>query len=250
MGIRFKDVVSTVGKTQILKGVSLSAEDGRMTGIVGPNGSGKSTLAKVFFSLAPLTNGNMFLDGEDVSRIKPKTLARRAAYMGQEMQCAFDFTVREIIAMGCFPHQTRLFRNRSAKSAVDEALETLHIQELSEHNIQTLSGGEKRTAFLARTIAQGVDTIILDEPTNSLDIQRQLFILDYLKKSRKTILIVIHDLNLAARYCDELYLMYQGKTITHGLTEEVLSPQYLQTVFGVNGRVMHNENGQKSFILL
>ena len=243
MEIKFENVVSVLGKTTILKGVSLSTQTGKITGIIGPNGSGKSTLIKTFFFLAPVNGGRILLDGENIINIKRRLIARRAAYVGQEMHCAFDFTVREIAAMG-------LSANRKTQEIVDEALETLHIEALANRNIQTLSGGEKKMAFLARAVAQDVDTIVLDEPANHLDIKHQLFILEFLKKSGKTILLVMHDLNLAARYCDTLYLLYRGEVAAAGSAETVLSPAHITKFFEVPGTVMRDETGRKSFVLL
>jgi iron complex transport system ATP-binding protein len=249
MSLSFQNVGTTLGKAKILQGASLEAGEGRLTGIVGPNGSGKSTLVKTLFALVGLDSGGVYVDGINIKNLNRKQIARRVGYVGQEMNCAFDFTVREVVAMGCFPHIRAEKRRGKIENTVDEALAVLQISEFADRSILTLSGGEKKMAFLARAIAQGVNAIVLDEPTNHLDIKHQLFILDYLKSSGKTILLVIHDLNLAVRYCDELYLMYGGRIIAHGAPEAVLTAENVRGVFGVNGKVTSEEGGRRAFSL-
>jgi iron complex transport system ATP-binding protein len=229
--------------------VNLDAEDGRLTGIVGPNGSGKSTLIKTLFALAGLDAGSVWIDGINIKNLNRKQLARRVGYVGQEMNCAFDFSVREVVAMGRFPHTGKQRTEGKTGSSVEDALMVLHIREFADRSVLTLSGGEKKMAFLARAIAQGVNTIVLDEPTNHLDIKHQLFILDYLKSSGKTILLVIHDLALAVRYCDALYLLYGGRTVAHGTPETVLTRENVLNVFGVNGAVTRAPDGRLTFSL-
>jgi iron complex transport system ATP-binding protein len=130
-----------------------------------------------------------------------------------------------------------------------QSLEQLEITHLKDRNIQSLSGGERKMVFIARAFAQGVDTIILDEPTNHLDIKHQLFILDILRKSKKTILIVLHDLRLAAHYCDTLYLMEKGNVVCSGRPSEVLQKDRVHQVFGVEGFVSEKEDGTLDFQL-
>jgi iron complex transport system ATP-binding protein len=249
VSLSFQNVETTLGKTKILKGVSLSAADGKLTGIVGPNGSGKSTLIKTLFSLAGLDSGMVTVNDVDIKRMSRKQLARHVGYVGQEMNYSFDFTVKEVVAMGCFPRVRADRTRRVIENSVDEALAVLGISEFAERSILTLSGGEKRMTFLARAVAQGVGTIVLDEPTNHLDIRHQLFILDYLKNSGKTILLVIHDLGLAARYCDILYLMYGGRAVAYGAPEAVLTRENVLDVFGVNGSVRQDAEGRLMFLL-
>ncbi|MDR1797024.1 MAG: ABC transporter ATP-binding protein [Clostridiales Family XIII bacterium] len=249
MSLVFCDIDTIFGKKQILRKASLTAKDGLLTGIVGPNGSGKSTLIKTLFALAPITGGQILLDDVSTAHISRRQLARKVGYVGQEMACAFDFTVREVVAMGRFPHRSA-DRSRRTDDVVDESLAALHMQQFAERSIKTLSGGEKKMVFLARAVAQEVDVIVLDEPTNHLDICHQLFIMDYLKGSGKTILVVLHDLNLAARYCDELCLMCDGSVIANGSASEVLTEGNVKRVFGVNGKISRQESGRLAFKLL
>jgi iron complex transport system ATP-binding protein len=250
VSLDFEDLDVAYSGTLVLNGARASAADGLLTGIVGPNGSGKSTLIKTLFGLVPVQKGRVRIDGADVSLMKRREVARRVGYVGQEAGCSFDFTVREIVEMGRFPHEEAWRKDRSGRDAVDEALAAMRLRPLAERNIQTLSGGEKKMTFLARAIAQGVRSVVLDEPTNHLDIKRQLFILDYLKSSGKTVLLVLHDLSLAARYCDKLYLMERGRAVAHGPPQEVLTRDNVERVFGVDGSVFINENNRYGFQLL
>jgi iron complex transport system ATP-binding protein len=151
VSISFQNVETTLGKTKILKGVNLSVADGKLTGIVGPNGSGKSTLIKTLFSLAGLDSGRVTVNDVDIKRISGKQLARYVGYVGQEMNYSFDFTVKEVVAMGCFSRVRAGRTRRVIEDSVDEALAALGISEFAERSILTLSGGEKRMAFISCT---------------------------------------------------------------------------------------------------
>ena len=219
-----------------------------MTGVIGPNGCGKSTLIKTLFSIVKPSSGEILLDGEPTSRISPREIAMRIGYVSQESNIAFNFTVRELIRTGRYPHR-RALRRSEADKVVDDAIAAMHLEAFASRSILTLSGGEKKMVYLARAIAQQVECIVLDEPTNHLDIRHQLFILDYLKSSGKTVLIVMHDLSLATRYCDTLYLMQSGKVVAGGAPEEVLTEQNVHSVFGVEGHAFLDEHGKRRFEL-
>lgn len=247
MKIEYQDVYVSIGRTRILYGVNLTAESGNITGIVGPNGCGKSTLIKTTLGLHSMKAGDILLEGSSLTGLNNKQLAQRFAYVGQENSCMFDFTAYEIVSMAV-PIRGRL-NKRAERTLVMNALEQLGIVHLRDRNIQNLSGGERKLVFIARAFAQGVDTIILDEPTNHLDIKHQLFILDILKQSKKTILIVLHDLRLAAHYCDTLYLMEQGNVVCGGRPSEVLQKKRVHQVFGVEGFALELEDGALDFHL-
>ncbi len=247
--LEFDKIQVHFGKAHILKGVTVAAEDGKITGIIGPNGSGKSTLIKTFFSIVPYQEGNVFLNGRNIRKFSPKEVARQVGYVGQETACLFDFKVREVIAMGRFPHTERGSSRQDSEHAVEKAISVMHLEDVADRSIQSLSGGERKMVYLARAIAQGTDNIILDEPTNHLDIRHQLFILDYLKKSGKTVLIVLHDLTLASLYCDTLYLLKNGQNVTSGKPQETLNRENVWNVFGVSGSCRTDEAGKCRFQL-
>ena len=237
MEIRFEKLKVQLGGHAVLHGVSLFTRERSMTGLIGPNGCGKSTLIKSLFGIVPIQSGDIFLNGRSRKKMRQRDIAGMVGYVGQDSSSLFDFTVREIAEMVLFARKANLTRAEK-DDIVSEALETLHIADMQYRNVQTLSGGERKMAFVARTLVQGVDTVILDEPTNHLDIHHQLYLLDYLKNSGKTILIVLHDLHLAAGFCDRLFLLKNGKNVADGTPEEVLTPEHVRDVFRVNGHAV------------
>lgn len=237
MSVSFQNISVRLGGRQILEKASLETLPGQITGIVGPNGSGKSTLIKTLFGIVPKQSGDISLNGVPLASLSRKEVASQVGYVGQDAACVFDFSVREVVEMALY------LRKGSGRQAVEQALTELNIAHLAQDSILTLSGGERKMVFLARAIAQGVDTLVLDEPTNHLDIHHQLFILDYLKRSGKTVLIVLHDLNLAAMYCDLLYAMKDGKIVGHGAPKELLTPAFIHDVYQVDTEVVTDGDG-------
>lgn len=244
--LEYRNICVSIGGKTILKNASLQAKKGEITGIIGPNGCGKSTLIKTTFGIFPYEQGAIFVDGTPVKDIGRKKLAAILGYVGQDQETVFDFSVSDIVSMGL---QFRPDVKRNSRAIVEESLEELQIYHLKDRGIKTLSGGERKLVFLARALAQGTDTIILDEPTNHLDICHQLFIMDYLKKSKKTILIVLHDLRLAAHYCDYLYLMKPKGTTYEGSPLDVLQSQNMKEVFQVEGKAVETKETGIDFLL-
>ena len=249
MSIEFKDVHASLSKAQILKGVSLIAEDGLITGIVGPNGCGKSTLIKTLFSIVPMSSGEILLDGQNVKNIRARAIAEKVGYVGQESNSLFNFKVREVVKMGLYPHKHAGMTRAETDAVVEKAICDMKLESFTDRGILSLSGGEKKMVYLARTIAQEVGTIVLDEPTNHLDICHQLHILNFLKNSGKTVLIVLHDLSLAARYCDRIFVMKNGTVIGNGSPINVLTDEMVWNVFEVHGKCSVDDNGICRFCL-
>lgn len=242
--IEFQNIHVSYGKKEILRGVSLQAERGKITGIIGPNGSGKSTLIKTIYGIAPCKSGNIFLNGENLRTFSRKEIAQKLGYVGQDTSVVFDFSVEDVIGMALYNQKKQAV---SAKERIRQVMAELNLLKFSGRSIQTLSGGERKMVFLARAVAQGADTIILDEPTNHLDIRHQLFLLNYLKQSKKTILLVIHDLRLAAHYCDSLCLMQDGRILCSGTPEHVLTGEHVGQVFGISGEISYLSDGSRDF---
>lgn len=245
MTLSYENIQVRLGGKEILSGASLHSREGKIVGIVGANGCGKSTLIKTTFDMIPHQGGSVIIDGRPAGSYSPRELAAQIGYVGQDSACAFDFSVADVVSMGLYARKNK----KQGKKIVSDALKELGIEKLADRSIQRLSGGERKMVFIARAVAQGADMFILDEPTNHLDIRHQLFVMDYLKRSQKTTLIVIHDLRLAAHYCDYLYMLADGVVFAEGTPLEVLTRENVQHVFGISGHADADRSGSLDFLL-
>lgn len=235
MRLRIEHLSYSYGEKNAVEDVSLFVGRGEFVGIIGPNGSGKSTVLKNVYGALTPDRGTITLDGQTLSKLPPRQRAKKLAVVGQENEVPFDFTVQQIVAMGRTPHK-RLFDpdTQQDHKIVHHALEHMGMEHMAQRSYLHLSGGEKQRVLLARAIAQESDFFILDEPTNHLDVSFQMQIFDFIRRLRVTVLSAIHDLNMAALYCDRLYVMKQGKIILSGTPEQVLTAQNIYEVYGVN----------------
>ncbi len=215
--------------------VSFTVEKGQFVGLIGPNGSGKSTVLKNIYRALKPDSGRILLDGEDLLKMSYRDSALKMAVVGQENELPFDFTVEEIVAMGRSPHK-KLFDTDNAhdKAIVHHALEHLGMVDMAKRSYLYLSGGEKQRTVIARAVAQESDFLILDEPTNHLDISYQMQIFDLIKRLNTTVLSAIHDLNMAALYCDYVYVLQNGRIVLQGTPEDVLTEENITRVYGVD----------------
>ncbi|KUL54313.1 ABC transporter ATP-binding protein [Streptomyces sp. NRRL F-4489] len=245
MRLEITGVSVEVAGRRLVHDVTLTAGSGRLIGLVGPNGSGKSTLLRCVYRALRPAAGAVRLDGTDLHALTAREAARRLAALPQEGGTDFDFTAAEVVAMGRLPHQ----RGSGAPSAADReicarALERVGADHLAHRGFLGLSGGEKQRVLIARALAQEPRVLVLDEPTNHLDIAQQLEVLALVRDSRLTVLAALHDLNLAAVHCDELYVLAGGRIAASGPPHDVLTPKLLAEVFGVRAhRVPHPETG-------
>lgn len=241
-----------VGTADIVSGADLKVERGEFVGVIGPNGSGKSSLLRCAYRVNKPRFGSILLDDEEVWDLRAREFARRAAAVPQEMPGQFDFTVREIAAMGRYPHKKALQRDDAHDfELINRALAYVGMLERAGRSFASLSGGEKQRALIARAIAQETDFLILDEPTNHLDIYYQLEIMDLLRSLGVTSLVVMHDLNLAAQYCDRIYVMKDGQVFASGAPAEVLTPELIRAVYRVEASVAPNpETGRPQIVFL
>lgn len=238
MRLEVKDLSYSYGENEAADHVSLDVDKGEFVGLIGPNGSGKSTVLKnVYRGLIP-DSGSITLDGKNLLTMSYRESALKLAVVGQENDVPFDFLVEEIVAMGRSPHK-KLFDIDTAedKRIVHHALEHLGMENMAKRSYLHLSGGEKQRVLIARAVAQESDFLVLDEPTNHLDISYQMQIFDFIKRLRVTVLSAIHDLNMAALYCDRLYVLKEGKVVLSGTPEEVLTPENIYDVYGVKSAV-------------
>ncbi len=244
MEIRASDVQAALGGSQILRGVDLRAERGELVGVIGPNGSGKSTLLKCIYRVLKPTGGAVWLDGRTLSDYSYKESARQVAVVAQHNYYNFDFSVRDVVMMGRSPHKRALDRdNARDHQMVARALETVGMADFAQRSFATLSGGEQQRVVLARALAQDTPCLILDEPTNHLDIKYQLQLMDIVKGLDRTVIAAIHDLNIAAMYCDRLYAVKAGRVVASGRPEEVLTPALIRAVYEVEAEVLRDGGG-------
>lgn len=252
MRLQVEDLTYSYGDQEAAAQVCLQVDAGEFVGLIGPNGSGKSTVLKnIYRGLTP-DRGRIFLDGEDLLSMPYRKSALKLAVVGQENEVPFDFTVEEMVAMGRTPHK-RLFDvdTPQDRQIVHHALEHLGMERLAGRNYRQLSGGEKQRVLLARAIAQESDFFILDEPTNHLDISYQMQIFDFIKRLNVTVLSAIHDLNMAALYCDRLYVLSHGRVVLEGPPEQVLTPENIYRVYGVRSWVaLHPMTGRPTITFL
>ena len=222
----------------ILRDVSLSVEQGSITGLIGPNGSGKSTLLRCIYRALRPDSGTISLDGDDLRGLDSRETARRIAVVLQEYPSDFQFTVGEIVSMGRNPHKGMFDRDTTSdRTIIRQALARVGLAGFSHRNFNTLSGGEKQRVVIARTLTQQARFLVLDEPTNHLDIRYQLETMELVKGLGLTTLAALHDLNIAATYCDFIHVIDRGQIVASGRPEDVLHPQLIEDVFGVGATV-------------
>lgn len=228
------DVSVAIDGAAILHGVSTEAPAGALVGVVGPNGSGKTTLLRALHRALPVSDGAVLIDGDDLWALGPRDSARRIAVVPQEHLVSFDFTVGEIAAMGRIPHQ-RGFDGESAEDrrVVAESLNALGLVDLAERSFNTLSGGERQRVLIARALVQQAQVLLLDEPTNHLDIHFQLDVLHRVRALGLTTVAALHDLNLAASWCEHVYVLERGRVVAAGPPAEALAAERVSTVFRV-----------------
>ena len=234
LSLTLSGVTVSVGAVVICSDVSVVADSGQVVGVIGPNGSGKTTLLRAVYRVLRPRLGRVVVGEDDVWELQPIEAARRIAVVMQEPRTDFEFTVREVVAMGRTPHQSAFARESAEdRQRVDDALAHVDIAALATRSFSTLSGGEKQRALIARALVQEARVLILDEPTNHLDVRYQLEVLDLVRGVGVTTLMSIHDVNLAAEYCDHVVVLYDGRIQAAGPVETVLTPEVLEPVFGV-----------------
>lgn len=246
MKLVVENVGITISKKDIIKEASFEVKRNSFVGILGPNGSGKSTLLKSIYGVNKLSKGSIFIEGKCLTTISRKERAKKIAVLAQETNGHFDFSVRQIVEMGRYPHKKTL-ENYSKEDAeiVDKVLEKMNLENFRERSFSTLSGGEKQRVLIARVLAQESDFIILDEPTNHLDIGHQLEIMNIIKNLNITVLSAIHDMNIASLYCDNLIVMKAGTVVSKGTVDEIMTKETLASTFNVNADIYRKENGRK-----
>lgn len=246
--IEVHNLAFQIGEKKILEKVDLKVDQGKMIGIIGPNGSGKTTTLKHIYRAIEPDRKCVYIDGNEVHTLSYKESAKKMTVMKQENSSDFDYTIYEMVMMGRIPHRN-LFEKDSLKDKelVENALRYVGMFEQKDRYYTELSGGEKQRVMIARSLAQETEIFILDEPTNHLDVHYQWAIMDIIKSLDKTVIAVFHELNLAAVYCDELYVMKAGRIVTHGIPEDILTKELLAEVFGIDADIIKHK--QKTYLV-
>jgi len=224
------------GGADVIKGVSFEMAQGKTLAIIGPNGCGKTTLLRAIAGLIKYS-GEICVGGINIAGMKPRQMAGKLAMLGQLQEISFGYSVYDTVMMGRYHHISGFLSSPSEadKKIVEMCLHTLSLDNISEKMINTLSGGQLQRVFLARTMAQNPDVILLDEPTNHLDLKHQFSLIDHLKNwaatENKTIIGVLHDINLARYLTDDIMLMNDGRIAAAGCVDDVLNSAVLQEVY-------------------
>lgn len=237
-----QDVQFSYGGVPVLRDISLELRQGCCYGILGPNGSGKTTLLDLLNGLLSPQTGTVHFMGLPIRSWSKKQLAQRMALVPQDFMVRFGFSVREVVEMGLHPHLHRFASPGPDDIAlIDEVLAVTGIAHLEQRSVTRLSGGEKQRVAVARALAQKPAVLLLDEATSNLDIHHSLEILHLIRsrfeQGHLQVVAVMHDLNLAAFFCDELIFLKEGRVVRQGKTEQVLTPEIIATVYGVEAEV-------------
>ena len=238
MSISVRDVHWSAGGLMIVDGISIDVASGQTLGLLGPNGSGKSSLLRLICRLRNVKSGVIALGNTDIAAMARLDIARRVAFVEQQATTEAQVTVLDVVRLGRTPHRGPLSPWSAADdAAVNAALRQVGMPERAGQLWYTLSGGERQRVHIARALAQTPSELLLDEPTNHLDIQHQLEILGLVARLPVTGIVALHDLNLAAMFCDNLAVLHHGKVVAAGTPEDVLTEDLIAEVFGVRAYI-------------
>jgi iron complex transport system ATP-binding protein len=236
-----------IGASRLLDAIDLDIAPGTVVGICGPNGSGKTTLLRCIHRAQRPQRGTVLIDGTDIADRSARELARLVGVVLQERSDDLDFTVRDMVSMGREPHKRFLDGfDRTDHRLVDDALDRVALQPLADRPFRTLSGGERQRALVARALAQQTTLLLLDEPTNHLDVRFQLETLELIRSLGITVIAALHDLQLAARFCDRIHLIERGRLVASGRPADVITTTSILEVFGVEAAI--HEVGGRLFL--
>ena len=243
------------GKRKVLEGINLSLSGGEVMGVIGPNGSGKTTLLRAISGWIRSMEGEVLLDGRDIRSIGQKEVARKMAVVAQAPQSIPSFTVEEFVLLGRIPHWRpfQVIEDRRDMEVAERAMHLTGIEDLRGRDMRELSGGERQLVCLARALAQEPELMLLDEPTAHLDIGHQLQIMDLLMELNGneglTLIVVLHDLNLASLYCQRLVLLDQGRIYREGTPQEVINEAMIRKIYGGDVTIQNHPLRQVPIIL-
>lgn len=243
--ISAKDITVSYDKKRIISELSLEILSGKVTTLIGANGCGKSTLLKALTRIQSIDTGSILLDGQSISQLSTKEVAKKMALLPQLLEATEGISVYELVSYGRFPHQRYLGSlTQEDRNKIHWAMEVTKVTEFANLEVDSLSGGQRQRVWIAMALAQDTDTIFLDEPTTYLDMNHQLEVLELLQRlnreSGKTIIMVLHDLNLSARFSDYLIAMKSGSIRYQGSVEEVMTADVIKDIFKIDARIIQD----------
>ena len=240
--IEVKNITKIYGNKKVVDNVSLNIQEGKITSFIGPNGAGKSTLLSIMSRLLKRDSGEVLVDGKDILKWDNKELAKKIAILRQSNNINIRLTIKELVSFGRFPHSQGNLKDEDYKY-IEEAINYMQLKEFEDRYLDELSGGQRQRAYIAMVIAQNSDYIFLDEPLNNLDMKHSVEIMKILRKLcdelKKTVVIVIHDINFASCYSDYIVALKDGKLIKNGLAEETIQKEELENIYEID---FHIEN--------
>ncbi|AJY48005.1 iron-hydroxamate transporter ATP-binding subunit [Martelella endophytica] len=247
-GFTTRDLCFSVEARPLLSGISIDFPQGVVSALVGHNGSGKSTLLKLLARQQQPSGGSIVFDGEPLQAIGARDFARRVAYLAQDTSSATGMSVRELVACGRYPWHGAVGRfSDNDREKVETALAMAGLEAMAERMVDTLSGGERQRAWIAMLIAQDSRCLLLDEPTSALDIAHQIEVLSLIRRlshdNGLSVIVVLHDINMAARFCDHIYALKGGKLVADGRPDTFLNAETLRAIYGVEmGVIPHPDS--------
>ncbi len=232
------------GDTTIIENLSVTIPKGKVTALIGPNGCGKSTLLKTLSRINKPKSGEIFIEQTSLGQIKDKVLAQQLSLLPQVLVSPEGITVRKLVEYGRSPYVSHWGRlSQADKRIVEQAMTETGVLELAEQNVESLSGGQRQRAWIAMVLAQDTEIVMLDEPTTYLDLSHQIELMELMRtmnEQGKTVIVVLHDLNQACRYCDHLVVLKRGQLMAQGSPEEVFTERLLQEVFDLDAVVIND----------
>ncbi|HEN9915968.1 TPA: ABC transporter ATP-binding protein [Streptococcus agalactiae] len=252
--IKAENIIVSYDQKEIINNLSLSILNQKITTIIGANGCGKSTLLKALTRIHKIKDGTITIDGHNIAHLPTKEIAKKIALLPQVLEATEGITVYELISYGRFPHQKYLGNlTNDDRSKIHWAMEMTNVAQFANRDVDDLSGGQRQKVWIAMALAQDTDTIFLDEPTTYLDMNHQLEVLELLKKlnneTQKTIIMVLHDLNLSARYSDYLVAMKTGKIIYEGSPSQIMTKDIIKDIFKIDAHIIQDPISKQPVLL-